>query len=119
MLQLVLDRSAAGVHDSRFVIVVLQVLAGSTCYMFDMLHQDVDILRELKSLLQNPSVVKVMHDCRQDSEALFYQKQIKLENVFDTQVAAPLPPFSPPPPTPPQHELSNCSSSWPAVSNAF
>ena len=112
-LQLVLDRLAAGVHDSRFVIILLQVLAGSTCYMFDMLHQDVDILRELKSLLQNPSVVKVVHDCRQDSAALFYQMQIKLENVFDTQVAA-----TPPSPTP-QYELNKCSSSWLAVSNAF
>jgi len=32
--------------------------------------------------------VKVIHDCRQDSAALFYQLQIRLANVFDTQVQA-------------------------------
>lgn len=64
----------------------LQVLAGETCYVFDMLLQDLDIARELRSLMENSSVVKVIHDCRQDSAALFYQLQIRLDNVFDTQV---------------------------------
>ncbi len=51
-----------------------------------MLLQDLDIVKELKSLMENSSVVKVIHDCRQDSAALFYQLQIRLDNVFDTQV---------------------------------
>jgi ribonuclease D len=53
-----------------------------------MLSQDLDILKELRSLMENSSVVKVIHDCRQDSAALFYQLQIRLDNVFDTQVQA-------------------------------
>lgn len=56
--------------------------------MFDMLLQDLDILKELRNLMENSSVVKVIHDCRQDSAALFYQLQIRLDNVFDTQVQA-------------------------------
>ncbi len=53
-----------------------------------MLLQDPDIVEELRSLMENSSVVKVIHDCRQDSAALFYQLQIRLANVFDTQVQA-------------------------------
>ncbi len=68
----------------------MQVLAGAQCYIFDMLQQDSVIIGELRNVLQDSSVVKVMHDCRQDSAALFYQAKIKLNNVFDTQVL-PLP----------------------------
>ena len=67
----------------------LQVFVNATCYMFDLLQQDVGILGELRSLLQDASVVKVVHDCRQDSAALFYQTQTKLDNIFDTQVWRP------------------------------
>lgn len=56
--------------------------------MFDMLLQDPDIVKELRSLMENSRVVKVIHNCRQDSAALFYQLQIRLDNVFDTQVQA-------------------------------
>lgn len=34
----------------------------------------------------NHKVVKVLHDCRQAAAALFYQKNITICNVFDTQV---------------------------------
>jgi len=64
----------------------LQVSAGETCYVFDMLLQAPDIVKELRSLMENSSVVKVIHDCWQDPAALFYQLQIRLVNVFDTQV---------------------------------
>lgn len=38
------------------------------------------------TLLHNQKVVKVLHDCRQAAVALFYQKNITICNVFDTQV---------------------------------
>ncbi len=43
-----------------------------------MLLQAPDIVKELRSLMENSSVVKVIHDCRQDPAALFYQLQIGL-----------------------------------------
>ncbi|DBB11153.1 TPA: hypothetical protein ACH3X3_006609 [Trebouxia sp. C0006] len=55
-----------------------KVSAGETCYVFDMLLQAPDIVKELRSLMENSSVVKVIHDCRQDPAALFYQLQIGL-----------------------------------------
>jgi len=40
-----------------------------------------------KSILENKEVTKVMHDCRGDTENLYYQFNIKLKGVFDTTVA--------------------------------
>lgn len=40
----------------------------------------------LKSLLENEKVIKVIHDCRNDSVNLFNQFNVLLRNVFDTQV---------------------------------
>lgn len=41
----------------------------------------------LKGLLEDSEVVKVMHDCRHDSDALYHQFGVKLGPVIDTQVA--------------------------------
>lgn len=68
--------------------VCLQVFDGHTCYLFDMLQPNEDVLRYLKAILEVRSVSKVMHDCRQDSAALYYQFGIKLRNVMDTQVGS-------------------------------
>ncbi len=65
---------------------LLQIQAEDTCYILDALTAQGDVMKSLKALLEDKTVVKVIHDCRQDSAALFYQKGIKLENVFDTQV---------------------------------
>lgn len=40
----------------------------------------------LKTLLESENVIKVIHDCRNDSANLFNQYNIVLKNVFDTQV---------------------------------
>lgn len=40
-----------------------------------------------KDILENIKVTKVMHDCRGDTENLYYQYDIKLCGVFDTTVA--------------------------------
>lgn len=41
----------------------------------------------LRELLEAEHITKVMHDCRNDSAALFFQFGVKLQNVFDTQAA--------------------------------
>jgi ribonuclease D len=40
----------------------------------------------LKELLENPKILKIFHDCRWDSDILWHQMGVKLQNVFDTQV---------------------------------
>lgn len=41
----------------------------------------------LKSVLESENVIKVAHDCRNDSGALYHQFGVLLKNVFDTQAA--------------------------------
>ena len=59
-----------------------------SCYLFDVLVQtDDSVWRELKRLLEDEDLIKVMHDCRKASAALFNDLGIRLNNVFDTQVS--------------------------------
>lgn len=57
-------------------------------YLFDLLSNPA-LLQEgkLRELLESERLVKVMHDCRNDSAALYHQFGITLKNVFDTQAA--------------------------------
>lgn len=41
----------------------------------------------LKQLLESEHIIKVVHDCRNDSAALFFQCDVQVKNVFDTQAA--------------------------------
>ena len=40
----------------------------------------------LKGLLEDTTVVKIVHDSRRPSAALLYEQGITLQSVFDTQV---------------------------------
>ena len=44
------------------------------------------LISGLKQILEDDTVVKIMHDCREPAAAILYQLQINLCNVFDTQV---------------------------------
>ena len=52
--------------------------SGSSIYMAQ--------IAALKQILESPDVVKIIHDCKQDSDALFAHLGIQLVNVFDTVV---------------------------------
>jgi Ribonuclease D len=45
---------------------------------------DSEVLKALKDLLEDEKVIKVIHDCRLDSDALFHHYGIHLNNVYDT-----------------------------------
>ena len=64
----------------------MQVHTVGKCYLFDILQASASTLAQLKLILEHKSIIKVFHDCRQDAAALFYQKGIKLQTTFDTQV---------------------------------
>ncbi|KAL4443459.1 hypothetical protein ABPG75_011196 [Micractinium tetrahymenae] len=61
------------------------------CFVFDLAGMAAGeweaALRQLAHLLESPDVVKVLHDCRSDCEALFYLHGIRVSPVWDTQVA--------------------------------
>lgn len=46
-----------------------------------------NLINACKPALESVYVTKVIHDCKRDSEALYYQFGIKLHNVMDTQIA--------------------------------
>lgn len=55
-------------------------------YIFDVLVNPDFLANGLRTLCESEAVVKVIHDVRNDSAALFFQHQITLRNVFDTQI---------------------------------
>ena len=61
-----------------------------TVFIFDMLTRDASLLHNikavLKAILENVRIEKIVHDCRQDADALLHQEGITLMNVFDTSV---------------------------------
>ena len=66
---------------------LVQVSTRSRCFLFDVHEASAtdDIVVELRSILENEAIVKVIHDCRQDADALFHHFHIRLVNVHDTQ----------------------------------
>lgn len=59
---------------------------NSQCFLFDVLDKAKDdpLICFLRDLLESDSVVKIIHDCRMDSDALHHILGIKLTNVHDT-----------------------------------
>ncbi|XP_060067618.1 uncharacterized protein LOC132547832 [Ylistrum balloti] len=57
-------------------------------FLFD-IHVNKDLFTKgrLQDILTSNRIIKVMHSCSGDSAALYYQFNIRLHNVFDTQVA--------------------------------
>jgi exonuclease 3'-5' domain-containing protein 1 len=55
-------------------------------YIFDAIACK-EPIKLLKPLFENEKVLKVIHDTKRDAEALFWQYDIKIVNVFDTQIA--------------------------------
>ena len=47
-------------------------------------NPDRDILKAVKNLFENTNIVKIIHDCRMDSDALFHLHGIDIQNVHDT-----------------------------------
>ncbi|CEL95361.1 unnamed protein product [Vitrella brassicaformis CCMP3155] len=75
-----------GVNLGRFGrLCLIQIAAGDRVFLFDCLKEG--IMNTLAPVLSHANIVKVMHDCREDSSALHNQYGIQLQNVFDTQVA--------------------------------
>jgi exonuclease 3'-5' domain-containing protein 1 len=87
--ELALD--AEGVDLSRDgPLTVLQIGAhGKKCFLFDVKKLGADLFEEglgLKGLIESESVLKICYDCRADSDALYHQFGVSLNNVWDLQV---------------------------------
>lgn len=63
-----------------------QMQIGEQCYLVDPLA--VKDLTTFKELLEDPSIVKVMHGCHADLQLFASHLKAHPKNIFDTQVAA-------------------------------
>lgn len=59
--------------------------ASLHCYFFK--NRNLFDTGNLRKVLENENIVKVIHSCSGDSAALYFQFKVHLQNVFDTQIA--------------------------------
>jgi len=68
---------------------LVQIGCENNQFLFDMLDSNpvkAEITLLLKEWFEDEKKIKVFHDCKQDSSALYHQYNIRLRGVLDTQV---------------------------------
>lgn len=70
-------------------ILVFGVATHKKSYLFDMrrIHPTCAFALGLQELLENRNILKIVHDSKTLTDCLCHQHQVRMENVFDTQVA--------------------------------
>lgn len=65
---------------------IVQIATLEKCFILDVLdkHSDDPLIGWLRGLLEDEGVIKVIHDCKMDSDALWHHLNIRLANVHDT-----------------------------------
>lgn len=77
-----------GVDLCRYgTLSIMQLAFVDAIYLIDVIQGGKVLMEACKPALESSYITKVIHDCKRDSEILFFQFGIKLHNVVDTQVA--------------------------------
>jgi exonuclease 3'-5' domain-containing protein 1 len=85
---LIIGFDCEGVDLARYGrLCIMQLAFDDAVYLVDAVMGGNSLMQACKLGLESPYVIKVCHDCKRDSEALYFQYGIKLNNVFDTQIA--------------------------------
>jgi exonuclease 3'-5' domain-containing protein 1 len=66
---------------------IMQLAFPDAVYLVDAIEGGKELIEACKPALESDHIIKVIHDCKRDSEALYFQFGIKLHNVMDTQIA--------------------------------
>ncbi|KAK7291022.1 hypothetical protein RIF29_05863 [Crotalaria pallida] len=66
---------------------IMQLAFPDAVYLVDAIEGGDALIKACKPALESDYITKVIHDCKRDSEALYFQFGIKLNNVVDTQIA--------------------------------
>ncbi|KAK3028895.1 hypothetical protein RJ639_039904 [Escallonia herrerae] len=86
--QLVVGFDCEGVDLCRHgTLCVMQLAFPDAIYLVDAVQGGNMLIKACKPALESSYITKVIHDCKRDSEALYFQFGIKLHNVVDTQIA--------------------------------
>ncbi|KAL3696055.1 hypothetical protein R1sor_010131 [Riccia sorocarpa] len=85
---LVVGFDCEGVNLARYGrLCIMQLAFEDAVYLVDAVVGGYELMQACKPALESVHITKVVHDCKRDSEALYFQYDIKLHNVFDTQIA--------------------------------
>ncbi|KAG6626363.1 egalitarian protein homolog isoform X2 [Carya illinoinensis] len=86
--QLVIGFDCEGVNLCRHgTLCIMQLALPDAIYLVDAIQGGEMLMRACKPALESAYITKVVHDCKRDSEALYFQFGITLNNVLDTQIA--------------------------------
>jgi ribonuclease D len=78
-----------GIDLSRIgKISLVTVSFNNENFIFDILNEELnkEQLPIIKNIFEDTNILKIIHDCRTDSDVLYHLLNIKLTNVFDTSV---------------------------------
>ncbi|THF99929.1 hypothetical protein TEA_002457 [Camellia sinensis var. sinensis] len=85
--QLVIGFDCEGVDLCRYgTLCIMQLAFPDAIYLVDAIQGGKVLMNACKPALESSYITKVIHDCKRDSEALYFQFGIKLHNVVDTQI---------------------------------
>ena len=84
---LAIDLEGVNLGKGGSVTIVQLASMNRQVYLFDVLQAPDMMEKVLKPMLESSSVLKILHDCKNDSCALHFNHRVTLEHVFDTQVA--------------------------------
>jgi hypothetical protein len=75
--------------NGKLCILQMGIIHKSEIYIFifDVIKGKEELIQKIKPILESEKILKIIHDVRRDSEALFYQFSIKLNQIFDTIIA--------------------------------
>lgn len=86
MHQPVIGFDCEGTRLGRFgKLALMQFRTVDSVFICDAMKEG--LVKIFQPVLESEKIVKVMHDCREDTSALFHQAQIEVKTVFDTQIA--------------------------------
>ncbi|KAF8393475.1 hypothetical protein HHK36_021719 [Tetracentron sinense] len=86
--QLIIGFDCEGVDLCRYgTLCIMQLAFPDAIYLVDASQGGEMLMKACKPALESSYITKVIHDCKRDSEALYFQFGIKLHNVVDTQIA--------------------------------
>ncbi|XP_068648120.1 uncharacterized protein [Aristolochia californica] len=86
--KLVVGFDCEGVDLCRYgALCIMQLAFSDAVYLVDAIQGGPMLMQACKPALESSYITKVVHDCKRDSEALYFQFGIKLHNAMDTQIA--------------------------------
>ena len=69
------------------LLCTIQIRTQRKSYLIDMMSDDQMDFEQLKDILKNKNILKVIHSARQDIEVLLYNFNLVVWPIFDTQLA--------------------------------